>query len=144
MYYIIKTQHLENYGVFDKPAVPCWRAKGGDTFVLYQGVPIADPHRMLKNFIAEVCVKHTPGGCIYPIGEPVEIPSYSVQSYKQCADEIDKPWFCFVNVTGVDTWDIESVCIESDLYIPKEMFNEQEIKNALANKIEQLTEDADG
>jgi len=142
MYYVIKTQHLENYGVFDEPAQPRWKAKGGDTYLLYRGVEV-DAYRMLKNFIAEECVKHSPAGRIYPIGEPVEIPSHATVSYNWCADEINEPWFKFVNVTSVNTWDIQSVEIEEDLYMPIEMFDESEIKGVLANKIEQLTEDAD-
>ena len=144
MYYIIKTQYLENYGDFDEPPVPRWTVKGGDTYLLYQSVPIAEPHRMLKNFIAEECVTHSMVGCSYPIGDPLEITSYSVESYKWCANEINEPWFKFVNVTSVNTWEIRLVDVESDLYIPKEMFNESEIRDALANKIEELTEDADG
>jgi hypothetical protein len=144
MYYVIKTQYLENYGVFDEPAQPRWKAKGGDTYLLYRGVSIADPHRMLKNFIAEVCVKHSTGSCTYPVGEPVEILSHPTVSYEWCAEEINEPWFKFVNVTSVNTWDIQSVDVEENLYMPMEMFDEWEIKNALVNKIQQLTEDADG
>jgi len=144
MYYVIKTQHLENYGVFHNPVQPIWKAKGGDTYLLYRGVTIADPYRMLNNFIAEVCVMHLPGHRTYPIGNPVEIPSHSVQCYEWCADKIDVPWFEFVNVTSVNTWEIQSVNVEEDLYMPIEMFDESEIKGVLVNKIEQLTEDADG
>jgi len=32
--------------------------------------------------------------------------------------------------------------LETDLYVPIEMFDESEIRSALINKIEQLTEDA--
>lgn len=144
MYYVIKTERLENYGVFNKPVAPNWRSKGGDIYLLYRGVTIADPERMLKNFIAEVCVTDRPGVCSFPVGVPVGIPSHSVQAYGWCADEIKYPWFKFVNVTSVNTWEIQSVDVEKDLYMPKEMFNESEIRNALANKIEELTEDADG
>ena len=144
MYYVIKTQHLENYGVFHNPVQPIWKAKGGDTYLLYRGVTIADPYRMLNNFIAEVCVMHLPGHRTYPIGEPIEIPSHATVSYNWCADEINEPWFKFVNVTSVNTWEIQSVDIESDLYTPIEMFDESKIRSALVNKIEQLTEDADG
>jgi len=34
--------------------------------------------------------------------------------------------------------------LETDMYVPIEMFDESEIRSALINKIEQLTEDADG
>lgn len=144
MYYVIKTQRLDNFGVFDEPAQPKWISKGGDNYLLYRGVTIANPHRMLNNFIAEVCVYQKSGDCIYPIGEPVEIPSHATVSYERCAEEINEPRFYFVNVTSVNTWEIQSVDIQSDLYMPIEMFDESEIKGALANKIEQLTEDADG
>ena len=144
MYYVIKTQHLENYGVFDEPAQPRWKTKGGENYLLYQSVPIADPLRMLKNFIGEECVKNCGGFASYPIGEPFEILSRSTVSCERCAEEINEPRFYFVNVTSVNTWEIQSVDIQSDLYMPIEMFDESEIKGALANKIEQLTEDADG
>jgi len=144
MYYVIKTQHLENYGVFDEPAQPRWKAKGGDNYLLYQSVPIAEPHRMLKNFIGEECVKNCGGFASYPIGEPFEILSHSTVCYERCAEKINEPWFKFVNVTSVNTWEIQSVKLEEDMYTSMKMFDESEIKNALINKIEQLTEDADG
>jgi len=139
MYYVIKTQHLENYGSYHNPVQPIWKAAGGDTYLLYQSVPIADPHRMLNNFIAEVCVMRLLNHLTYPIGEPVKIPSHATVSYKRCAEEINEPRFQFVNVTSVNTWDIQSVDVEEDLYMPIEAFDESEIINVLANKIEQLT-----
>jgi len=34
--------------------------------------------------------------------------------------------------------------LETDMYVPIEMFDESEIRSALINKIQQLTEDDDG
>jgi hypothetical protein len=34
--------------------------------------------------------------------------------------------------------------LETDMYVPIEMFDESEIRSALVNKIQQLTEDDDG
>ena len=140
MYYVIRTQYLENYGVFDEPAQPRWKAKGGDTYLLYQAV-LEDPRRMINNFIAEECVKHSPGGCTYPIGTTVEIPSDSAYAHDWCADNINEPWFKFVKVTSVNTWEIESVEINPDLFYE---VDESKSQRALSYKVHELTEKADG
>lgn len=150
MYYIIKTQYLENYGVFDEPAQPRWKAKGGDTYLLYIPAGI-DEHRLLCNFKAEECVKHSPAGRTYPVGDQIKIPTaipkrrmFSEGSqgiYEWCAYEINEPWFKFVTVTSVNTWEIQSIDVDPDLFYEEE---ESGALYKLANKIKELTERADG
>lgn len=133
MYYIIHTQHLENYGLFDEPAKPRWKSKGGDIFVIYG----ADPKdRTLNNFIAQECVKNNGGFCTYPIGRIIDVPSHNSNVYRWVAEEIDYPWFKFVYVTAPDKWEIQSVELDQEMWFSDD---EGYAKVVLADKIKELT-----
>jgi hypothetical protein len=133
MYYIIHTQHLENYGLFDEPAKPRWKAKGGDIYVIYNASP---NDRTLNNFIAEECVKSSPGFCTYPIGKIIDVPSHNSNVYRWVAEEVDYPWFKFVYVTAPDKWEIQSVELDQEMWFSDD---EGYAKVVLAAKIKELT-----
>lgn len=133
MYHIIHTQYLENYGVFDEPAKPRWKAKGGDTFVIYGASP---KDRTLYNFIAEECVKSSPGSRTYPIGKIIDVPSHNSNVYRWVAEEVDYPWFKFVYVTAPDKWEIQSVELDQEMWFSDD---EGYAKVVLADKIKELT-----
>lgn len=137
MYHIIKTQRLENYGLFDEPAKPRWKSKGGDTYVIYGSDP---KDRTLNNFIAQECVKNDGGFCTYPIGRIIDVPSHNSNVYKWVAEEVDYPWFKFVYVTAPDKWEIQSIELSPDYFFD----NHEEGLDDLAITIKELTEDFNG
>lgn len=139
MYYIIHTQHLENYGCldaydnFEEPSKPHWKSKGGDIFVIYGASP---EDRTLNNFIAKECVKNDGGFCTYPIGKIIDVPSHNSNVYRWVAEEIDYPWFKFVYVTAPDKWEIQSVELDQEMWFSDD---EGYAKVVLADKIKELT-----
>jgi len=136
MYHIIKTQNLENYGLFDEPPKPRWKSKGGDIYVIYGASP---KDRTLNNFIAEECVKNCGGFCSYPIGKIIDVPSHNSNVYRWVAEEVDYPWFKFVTITGPDKWDIESISIDENMWDDPE-----KLQQTIADAVQTLTEDCNG
>ena len=144
MYYIIHTQHLEktgdfiywDCGVFDDKPQFRWKAKGGDIYVLYYNNVKNSTERMLNNFIAEECVRHSSGFCTYPIGKVIDVPSHNSYVYKWVAEEIDHPWFKFVYVTAPYKWEIQSVELDQEMWFSDD---EGYAKVVLADKIKELT-----
>ena len=136
MYYILRTQHLENYGVFDDDPQPRWKAKGGDTYVLFYDNVRHSTDRMLNNFTAEECVKWSSGFCTYPIGKVIDVPNHNSYVYDWVADEVDHPWFKFVYVTDVNKWEIQSVELDQEMWFSDD---DGYAKRVLADKIKELT-----
>ena len=136
MYHIIKTQNLENYGLFDEPAKPRWKSKGGDIYVIYGAEP---KDRSLNNFIAKECVKKNGGFCTFPIGRIIDVPSHNSNVYNWVAKEVNYPWFKFVNMTGPDKWDIESITIDEDQWDDPE-----KLQQTIADTVQTLTKDCNG
>lgn len=137
MYHIIKTQRLENYGIFDKKPSLRWKVKMGDVFVIYGASPY---DRSLDNFIAEECVKNDGGFCTYPLGNIIDVPSHNSHGYKWAAEEINYPWFKFVHVTAPDKWEIQSLELDPDFFFD----NPEKGLDHLATTIKALTEDCNG
>ena len=136
MYYVLRTQHLENYGVFDDEPRPKWKAKGGDIYVLYYNNVRHISNILLNNFTAEECVRHSGGFCTYPAGKIVDVRSERGDNvYNWVAEEVDCPFFKFVYVIDVDKWEITDV----DLYEQTSYDDNDGALRLIADKIKELT-----
>ncbi len=142
MFLVIKTQHLENYGRFDEPPKPRWKPKGGDIFVIYGAKP---RDTSVNNFIAKECVKNDGGFCTYPVDSIIDVPSGNSfngnNTYNWVADEVDYPWFKFVNIKGPNEWDINSISVDENQYDYVEKVRIAEVIKLLTEECNDKTTD---